>query len=45
MPTTESGLFVPGDVKTMVPIRSGSQTFYIVGKNRDYLQVIGKSSN
>lgn len=43
IPTTESGLFVPGDVKTMIPIRYGSQTFYVIGKNRDNLQVIGKA--
>jgi hypothetical protein len=43
MPTTESDLFVPGDVKTSVPIRVGNETLYVVGKNRDYLQVIGKT--
>ena len=43
MPATESALFVPGDVKTSVSIRVGNQTLYVVGKNRDYLQVIGKT--
>ena len=43
LPTTESGLFVSGDVKSMVPIKSGNQTVFVIGKNRDYLQVIGKT--
>jgi hypothetical protein len=43
MPATESALFVPGDVKTSVSISVGNQTLYVFGKNRDYLQVIGKT--
>ncbi len=43
IPTTDSGLFVPGDVKTMVPIQFGNQTLYVIGKNQDYLQIIGKT--
>jgi hypothetical protein len=45
MPTTESGLFIPGDVKTMVPIKVGQQTHFVVGKNRDFLQVVGRNRN
>ncbi len=43
LPTTESGLFISGDVKSMVPIKSGNQSVFVIGKNRDYLQVIGKT--
>jgi len=45
MPTTVSGLFAPGDVKTMIPIRTGKQMRYVIGKNRDNIQVIGKAGN
>lgn len=35
-----SGLFAPGDVKSMVPITIGQTIHLVVGKNQDNLQVI-----
>lgn len=41
MPVTTSGLFLPGDVKSMVPIRIGNQLHLVVGKNQENVQVVG----
>lgn len=40
MPVTSSGFYVPGDVKTMVPIRIGKRQGFVVGKNKDRIQVL-----
>lgn len=37
---SESGFFVPGDVKTIVPILVDKSKFLLAGKNNDYMQVI-----
>ena len=40
MPVTQSGFFVPGDVKCLEKINVGDKTVFIAGKNRDKLQLI-----
>src|SRR5690606_40306799 len=40
VPVTESGFFVPGDVKDMAQIKVGDKNFIIAAKNSDYLQFI-----
>ncbi|GAA3516523.1 VCBS repeat-containing protein [Aquimarina addita] len=40
VPTTESGLFIPGDVKDLRPIEVGNDTFIIAAKNNDFLQFV-----
>lgn len=40
VPVTESGFFVPGDVKDMATIKVGAKTYIIAAKNNDYLQFI-----
>ncbi|WP_108870375.1 VCBS repeat-containing protein [Aquimarina aquimarini] len=40
VPVTESGLFIPGDVKDMAMIRAQESNYILVAKNNDYLQFI-----
>lgn len=37
---SKSGFFVPGDVKSMAEIRVNDNSYFIIGKNNDYLQFI-----
>ena len=37
---SESGFFVPGDVKGMAPISAKGQRYILVAKNNDYLQTV-----
>jgi hypothetical protein len=43
MSSTTSGLYIPGDVKSIQSIRIGSQVHWVVGKNQENLQVIGQN--
>ncbi|MBU3821949.1 VCBS repeat-containing protein [Flavobacteriaceae bacterium XHP0103] len=40
VPVTESGFFVPGDVKDLSSIKVGDKKYIIAAKNNDYLQFI-----
>lgn len=40
MAPVSSGLFIPGDVKSMVPMTIANKIHYVIGKNQDYLQVV-----
>ncbi|MEB8347188.1 VCBS repeat-containing protein [Flavobacteriaceae bacterium KMM 6898] len=36
----DSGLFIPGDVKDMVPIMIKGEKYFLIGKNSDYQQLV-----
>jgi enediyne biosynthesis protein E4 len=40
MAPVASGLFIPGDVKSMVPMTISNKIHYVFGKNQDYVQVV-----
>lgn len=40
IPATESGFFIPGDVKAMATIKAKEGVYAIVAKNNDYLQFV-----
>lgn len=40
VPVTQSGFFVPGDVKDLSSIKVGNKKYIIAAKNNDYLQFI-----
>lgn len=40
VPVTQSGFFVPGDVKDMATIKVGDKSYIIAAKNNDYLQFL-----
>jgi hypothetical protein len=40
MPVTQSGFFVPGDVKCLEKINVKDQIIYIAGKNKDQIQLL-----
>ncbi|GDX53052.1 hypothetical protein LBMAG27_20990 [Bacteroidota bacterium] len=40
MPVTQSGFFIPGDVKCLEKIIVGDKTIFIAGKNKDQLQLV-----
>jgi enediyne biosynthesis protein E4 len=42
IPTTASTCYIPGDTRCIEPIKIGDKTYYLVGKNKDMLQLIGK---
>jgi len=41
IPATQSGFFVPGDVKDMATVQINGKNYILVAKNSDYLQGIG----
>lgn len=41
----QSGLYIPGDVKDMAKVSIGSDTYIVVAKNSDYLQLIKIGDN
>ena len=40
VPANQSGFFVPGDVKDMLPVNINNTSYIIAAKNNDYLQFI-----
>ncbi|MEO8147350.1 MAG: hypothetical protein ABI723_06925 [Bacteroidia bacterium] len=42
IPVTQSGFFIPGNVKCLQKIMIKDKPAYIAGKNMDYIQVVQK---
>ena len=40
VPVSQSGFFVPGDVKDLAPVKVNENNYILAAKNNDYLQVI-----